>query len=110
MGMDASSSQPYMHRHTGISRYMRLLLYFLALLTGISAADAARPVDAASPTSAALQLDIADSVVSNVAATIVSANNVASSDYSAAEVADFTSAAMVVPASTPVSRADRARK
>lgn len=39
---------------------MRLLLYFLALLTGFSAAEAARPVDAASPTSAASQIDLAE--------------------------------------------------
>lgn len=39
---------------------MRFLLAIIALLTGFTAADAARPMDAASPTSAASQMEPAE--------------------------------------------------
>ncbi|WP_147291683.1 hypothetical protein [Sphingorhabdus pulchriflava] len=90
---------------------MRLLLYFLALLTGFSAAEAARPVEAASPTSTASSVALAEAYATVVA---VSADSQGTFARAAASPSDFRSTYLVpddaMPASTPVSRADRAHK
>ncbi|MGL5839584.1 MAG: hypothetical protein ACRCY3_13890 [Sphingorhabdus sp.] len=45
---------------------MRLLLYLLALLTGFSAAEAARPVETTSPSSTASPVELADAVATTI--------------------------------------------
>lgn len=90
---------------------MRLLLTFLALLTGFSAAEAARPVAAASPTSAATQIEPVDvfATASVICAAAHSVHDAAPATVSAgSDPAEFSPAAPV--ATTPVSRAERARE
>ena len=90
---------------------MRLLLYFLALLTGFSAAEAARPVEAASPTSSASSVALAEAYATVVT---VSANRQSKFAHAAASPSEdhpaFFVQADALSASTPVSRADRAHK
>ena len=90
---------------------MRLLLYFLALLTGFSAAESARPVESASPTSTASSVALAEAYATVVA---VSADSQSTFTRAATSPFDFSPAYFAqddaMPASTPVSRADRAHK
>lgn len=111
MGMDASASQPYMQINTGVSPIMRLLLYIVALLTGFTAADAARPVSAASQTNAASPVQL----MQPVAAIAAEHSSQALPSRVEARLLDQNMAA--APAmvrsfifSTPVSRAERARE
>ncbi|MGC1467778.1 MAG: hypothetical protein WA793_00200 [Sphingorhabdus sp.] len=90
---------------------MRLLLYFLALLTGFSAAEAARSVETGAPATAASQVEQAEAFataivvstldlrVRNVRSTLILVDN-----GPAEESID------VPVATTPVSRAERAHK
>lgn len=98
-------------RDTGNMSSMRLLLYFLALLTGFSAAEAARPVESASPTSTASSVALAEAYATVVA---VSADSQSTFTRAATSPFDFSPAYFAqddaMPASTPVSRADRAHK
>lgn len=90
---------------------MRLLIYFLALLTGFSAAQAARPVDSASPTSAATQIEPVDAIASAI---VICAAAHCDQDASPAAISARFAAARfssVEPAATtPISRAERARE
>lgn len=87
---------------------MRLLIYLLAMLTGFSAADAARPVSSA-------QAELGSSVMAlAVAEAALAAPSVeqhpAANPPALPEIAVFTGAlASAVPDATPVSRKDRAR-
>ena len=90
---------------------MRLLLYFLALLTGFSAAEAARPVEAASPTSAASQMDLAEAF----AAAAVHVSQARPQPKLEAitrrsDATDFVASAESPVEATPVSRAERAHE
>jgi hypothetical protein len=90
---------------------MRVLLYFLALLTGFSAAEAARPVEAASSTSAASAVALSDFYATTVAVSadgqykFSQAATLPSEDHLELIVQDDA-----ISASTPVSRADCAHK
>ncbi len=89
---------------------MHLLLTFLALLTGFSAAQAARPVEATSPTSTASQLDLAEAVaIAAVANATPSVRGEIQSSTLSSETMLVPTAVLAIVASTPVSRADRAR-
>jgi hypothetical protein len=96
---------------TGNMSSMRLLLYFLALLTGFSAAEAARPVEAASSTSTASSVALAD-----VYATVVAVSADRQSKFAPAAILpsedhfELIVQEDAISASTPVSRADRAHK
>jgi hypothetical protein len=90
---------------------MRLLLYVLALLTGFSAAEAARPVEAASTATATSQVELAEAFAS--AATIATApqfdllDTLRNDRLEATPIAAF---ATLPTAATPISRADLARE
>jgi hypothetical protein len=88
---------------------MHLLLTFLALLTGFSAAQAARPVEAASPTSAASQIDLAEAIA---IAAVANSSAAIRLEFEPKKLTSETKAlpiqASAFVASTPVSRADRA--
>jgi hypothetical protein len=89
---------------------MHLLLTFLALLTGFSAAQAARPVEAASPTSAASEIELAEAVAIAAVANSGAAIRVEFEAYKfLGETKPHPVQASTIVASTPVSRADRAR-
>ena len=89
---------------------MHLLLTFLALLTGFSAAQAARPVEAASPTSTASQIELAEAVAIAAVANSGAAIKVEHEAYKlSGEAKPYPIQASIIIASTPVSRADRAR-
>ena len=89
---------------------MHLLLTFLALLTGFSAAQAARPVEAASPTSAASQIDLAEAVAIAAVANSSAAMRVEfEPNKLSSEAKTLPIQASAFVASTPVSRVDRAR-
>lgn len=90
---------------------MRLLLTFLALLTGFSAAEAARPVEAASTTSAASQLELAEALATAAATVAETASGSGIEAGMPSAEADMPRVAPATPvATTPVSRADRARE
>lgn len=90
---------------------MRLLLYFLALLTGFSAAEAARPVEAASPTSTASSVTLVGAYATVVAVSADSPGTFAGTVTSPSDdLPSYFVPYDVMPASTPVSRADRAHK
>ena len=90
---------------------MRLLLYFLALLTGFSAAEAARPIEATSPTSTASPIALAEAYAA-VVTTSANIQREFSDDVTSpsAERPGLSLLEEVVSASTPISRADRAHK
>lgn len=111
MGMDASASQPYIQIKTGVSPIMRLLLYIVALLTGFTAAEAARPVSAAAQTNAASPVQLMQPMAAVAA---VHTSQVLPSRVEARLLDQNLAAvpAMVrsITLSTPVSRAERARE
>ena len=109
--MDYEMPSTYMAPNTGNMSSMRLLLYFLALLTGFSAAEAARPVEAASPTSTASSVALAEAYATTVAVSVDSKSTFARAAASPSEDRPaYTVRTDAMPASTPVSRADRAHK
>lgn len=90
---------------------MRFLLAILALLTGFSAAQAARPVEAASPTSAASQVEPAEAF--SIAIVAGACPHCPASPDTTVRSKDRVSVDFVpvaLPATTPVKRADCAHK
>ncbi len=90
---------------------MRLLLYIVALLTGFSAAEAARPVETASATTASSQVELAEAFAGVASAASVQQFNVlelASNRHMDARPVAVPPAVEI--SATPVSRADIARE
>ena len=89
---------------------MRLLLALLALLTGFTAAEAARPVESSAQPAAALQADFSETVTS---AAVAIASYLPQPSIDAASLsgdkASYTRSDSP-PQRTPVSSADRARE
>ncbi len=89
---------------------MRILLYLLAMLTGITAAQAARPVEAVAPTSAAAELSVAGTVLASTVSRMAECPvQIAGYSVRFTGVGQTIRTAATVRASTPVSRADCAR-
>lgn len=90
---------------------MRFLLAIIALLTGFTAADAARPLDAASPTSAAAQIEPSEAFASAVVLCAVIQSDRKSGSTAISRHARLDAMHVVEKiATTPVSRADCARE
>jgi len=90
---------------------MRFLLAIIALLTGFTAADAARPMDAASPTSAASQIEPSEAFASAAVLCAVVQSGWKGGSTAITRHVRFDSVQVVEAAtSTPVSRADCARE
>lgn len=105
--MDGCRFTSYMAWHYQPGRFMRLLIYLLAMMTGFSAAEAARPVST-TPAAVAQGAIIAASVVSaqhDVAAR--PAEKVADLQQ-VAQILGYT--ALRVTAKSPVSRRDIIRE
>jgi hypothetical protein len=89
---------------------MRLLLYIVALLTGFSAAQAARPVETAA-TTASTQVELAEAFGS--AATVAIApqfHPVGTANVDALDATPIAVVASLPITTTPVSRADVTRE
>lgn len=90
---------------------MRLLVYLLALLTGLSAAEAARPVDSSSQTSAATSLELVEVLTHAAASKSIAVAVHIPRDVGTTEIDLAVSEKAGLPiAQTPVSRSDISRE